>query len=84
MPLPNEPVMLSAEQIRELNEKIVTMRHDVNNQLSLMMAAIEIIRRKPEAAERMWTALSEQPHKLGEAVGQFTRELEVKLHITRP
>jgi hypothetical protein len=49
-----------------------------------MVAAIEIIRRKPEAAERMWTALSEQPHKLGEAVGQFARELESALHITRP
>jgi hypothetical protein len=83
MLLPNEPVTLTAEQIRELNEKLVTMRHDVNNQLSLMMAAIEIIRRKPEAAERMWTALAEQPHKLGEAVGQFTRELESALGITR-
>jgi hypothetical protein len=84
MPLPNEPVTLTAEQIRELNEKLVTMRHDVNNHLSLMMAAIEIIRRKPEAAERMWTALGEQPNKLGETVGQFARELETKLHITRP
>jgi hypothetical protein len=84
MPLPNEPVTLTAEQIRELNEKLVSMRHDVNNHLSLMMAAVEIIRRKPEAAERMWTALSEQPHKLGEAVGQFARELETTLRITRP
>jgi hypothetical protein len=84
MPLPNEPVTLTAEQIRELNIKLVTLRHDVNNQLSLMMAAIEIIRRKPEAAERMWTALSEQPRKLGEAVGQFARELETTLGITRP
>jgi TolA-binding protein len=84
MPLPNEPVTLTAEQIRQLNEKLVTMRHDVNNQLSLMMAAMEIIRRKPEAAERMWAALGEQPAKLGEAVGQFARELEAILHITRP
>ncbi len=84
MPLPIEPVLLTAERIRELNEKLGTLRHAVNNHLSLMVAAIEIIRRKPEAAERMWTALSEQPHKLGEAVGQFARELESALHITRP
>ncbi len=84
MPLPHEPVTLTAEQIRELNEKLVTMRHDVNNHLSLMVAAIEIIRRKPAAAERMLVALAEQPPKLGEAVGQFTRELETALRITRP
>jgi hypothetical protein len=84
MPLPNEPVTLTAGQISELNEKLVTMRHDVNNHLSLMVAAIEIIRRKPEAAERMWIALAEQPHKLGKAVGQFACELETELRITRP
>ena len=54
MPLPNQPVTLNVEQIGELNKKLATLRHDVNNNLALVVAAAEIIRRKPESAERMW------------------------------
>jgi hypothetical protein len=83
MPLPNQPVTLNVEQIDELNKKLVTLRHDVNNNLALIVAAAEIIRRKPEAAERMWNGLTEKPHKIAEAVTQFSRELEKALGITR-
>ena len=37
MGLPIQPVSLSAEQIDELNRKLSTMRHDINNNLSLIM-----------------------------------------------
>ena len=84
MPLPNQPVTLNVEQIGELNRKLSTLRHDVNNGLALVVAAAEIIRRKPESAERMWTGLVEKPHKIAEAVAQFSRELEAALGITRP
>ena len=47
MPLPNQPVTLNVEQIGELNRKLSTLRHDVNNGLALVVAAAEIIRRKP-------------------------------------
>jgi hypothetical protein len=60
------------------------MRHDVNNNLSLIIAAAEIIRRKPESAGRMWDGLVQQPHKIAEAVTQFSRDLEAALRITRP
>jgi hypothetical protein len=83
MSLPTEPVTLSAEQVAELNQKLVTMRHDVNNNLSLMMAAAELVRRRPESAERMWKTLTEQPHKIADCVGQFTREFESFLKITK-
>lgn len=84
MPLPTEPVTLSAEQIAELNQKLSNMRHDVNNNLSLMMAAAELVRRRPESAERMWKTLSDQPHKIAECVTEFSRELETILKINRP
>ena len=84
MVLPDQPVTLTAEQIRELNQKLSTLRHDVNNDLALVIAAAEIIRRKPETAERMWSRLTEKPHKIAEAVTQFSRELEAALGITRP
>ena len=46
-------VNLTAEQIQDLNKQLSTMRHDINNYLSLVLAAAEVIRRKPEAVERM-------------------------------
>jgi hypothetical protein len=84
MPPPNRPVTLNAEQIGELNNKLAALRHDVNNNLALVAAAVEIIRRKPESAERMWTGLTDKPHKIAELVAQFSRELEKALDITRP
>ena len=84
MPLPSQPVTLTVEQIRELNKKISDMRHDVNNDLALMMASVELIRRKPESAERMWKGLTEKPLKVANAVTEFSHELEKVLGITRP
>ena len=53
MGLPSQPVTLTVAQIDELNRKLSTMRHDVNNNLSLIMAALELMRYKPETAPRM-------------------------------
>jgi hypothetical protein len=83
MALPVKPVALSVEQIDELNRKLATLRHDVNNNLSLIMAAAEILRRRPEAAERMLNSLSEQPQKIAASLAQFSRELETALGIKR-
>jgi len=84
MPLPNQPVTLNVGQIAELHKKLATLRHDVNNDLALVTAAVEIIHRKPESAERMWKGLAEKPQKIADAVTQFSRELEIALGITRP
>ena len=48
MSLPSEPVTLSVEQIGELKQKLSDLRHDVNNNISLMLSAVEMIRRRPE------------------------------------
>lgn len=84
MGLPLQPVTLSVEQIGELNHKLATARHDINNQLSLMLAAIELMRRRPQSVERMIEAISEQPPKITEAVNKFSREFEAVFGITRP
>ena len=46
MALPNGPVTLKVEELDQLNRKLSDMRHDVNNHLSLMVAALELIRYK--------------------------------------
>jgi len=83
MALPNQPVTLTVEQIDELNRRLSTMRHDVNNNLSLMMAALELIRYKPETAERMLATLAEQPQKVTGSIAVFSAEFEKTLGITR-
>ena len=83
MALPTEPVTLSVEQIGALNQKLSAMRHDINNHLSLIIAAVELIRYKPDTAERMLETLTERPTKIQESVLQFSKELEKNLGITR-
>ena len=84
MSLPTEPVTLSVEQIGELNRKLSDLRHDVNNYASLTLASAELMRRRPESAERMMASLLEQPPKIITAVKLFSGELEATLRITRP
>jgi len=84
MSLPTEPVTLSIEQIGELNQKLADLRHDVNNYVSLILASAELLRRKPETAERMLASLNEQPPKILAVVRQFSNDLEAALRITRP
>jgi hypothetical protein len=84
MQLPSQPVVLTAEQIAELNRKLANLRHDINNQLSLIMAAVELTRYKPETGGRMMATLAEQPTKIAATLIKFSGELEQMLGITRP
>ncbi|MCS7090357.1 MAG: hypothetical protein RMN51_08635 [Verrucomicrobiota bacterium] len=83
MELPEHPVTLTPEQVAELNRKLSAMRHDVNNYLSLMMAAVEMIRLKPEDAFRRLATLVEQPPRISRALAEFSSEFEKMLGIRR-
>ncbi|MFO1476648.1 MAG: hypothetical protein U1F98_08360 [Verrucomicrobiota bacterium] len=83
MGLPTEPVTLNAEQIAALNQKLSTFRHDVNNHLSLIMAAVEMVRFKPELAPKMMETLSQQPPRIMEAIAKYSAEFEHTFGITR-
>ena len=84
MGLPSEPVTLTVAQLDELNRKLSTMRHDINNNLSLIVAAVELIRHKPQMTEKMMATLGEQPTRIAEALSKFSREFERALGITKP
>ena len=84
MPLPDQPVSLTVEQIAELNRKLSSMRHDINNHLSLIIAAVELIRHKPATADRMLATLAEQPPRIADALKMFSADFEGVLGITRP
>jgi hypothetical protein len=84
MGLPTESVTLTSQQLEELTKKLSTMRHDVNNHLSLIVAAAELIKFNPEMAGRMSATLSEQPPKISEEITKFSAEFEKVCGITRP
>jgi len=84
MALPSKPVTLTVEQLTELNRKLSTLRHDINNNLSLIVAATELMKHKPQVADRMMGTLAEQPNKIMEALKKFSTEFEQALGITRP
>jgi hypothetical protein len=83
MALPTEPVTLTVAQLEELNHQLSHMRHDINNHLSLIVAAIELIRHKPQIAERMMVTVAEQPAKIGESLKKFSNEFDRVFGITR-
>jgi hypothetical protein len=83
MLLPSEPITLSVEQITELNRKLADMRHDINNQLTFIVAAVELMRYKPETSERMMATLGEQPAKIAAVLTRFSAEFEQTFRITR-
>lgn len=83
MGLPSQPITLSVAQIDELNQKLSKMRHDVNNNLGLMIAAVEMIQFQPQMAAKMMNTLIEQPTKITGVIGQFSEEFEKLFGITR-
>ncbi len=76
MGLPLTPITLAPEQVSELNRKLADMRHNVNNYLSLVTAAAEIVARKPDMAERLMATLIEQPNRIIEEIRKFSDDFE--------
>lgn len=83
MVLPQQPVTLTVEQVTTLNKELSNMRHDINNQLSLILAAVELIRAKPHMTERMIATLLEQPPRIADTMQKFSREFEKAYGIKR-
>jgi len=74
-------VRLSPRKVSEIERKLADLRHDVNNNLTLIVAAAEIIRHRPEQAEKFWESLMQKPMKVADRVTQFSNDLEKTLRI---
>ena len=83
MELPTEPVTLSVEQVAELHHKLGSLRHDINNCLSLIIAAAEVTQLKPTYFERMMMAVNEQPQRIIDAMTKFSGEFDKTFGIKR-
>jgi hypothetical protein len=78
-----DSVTLTAEQVEQINRQLADLRHNVNNYLSLMVAAVELMRRKPEMTARFVDSLADPPQKITAEVRAFSDQLQKALHITR-
>jgi len=83
MALPDKPIALEPDQIAELNKKLSTMRHNINNYLALVVAASELLKRKPELAPRMLENIMQQPERVIAEIRAFSNDFEVALGIKR-
>ena len=93
--MPGGPVTLSVEQIEALYRQLSELRHDINNDLSKIVGASELIKLElmklsaadpskppPKALERL-PGLVEQPKKISMMIESFSQELEKALRIER-
>ncbi len=76
-------VTLTEAQILALHEKLRTMRHDVNGQLTNIIACAELIRLRPETTEERLKTLLEQPQKIARLMDGFSRDFEQHLRLAR-
>jgi hypothetical protein len=83
MSVPTAPITITPEQLKQLNEHLSHMRHEINNQLSLVVAALELMRFKPDLRDRMLETLGQQPPRITAEVAKFSAEFERAFGITR-
>lgn len=79
----SDVIILTKEQVQELNEKLSNMRHNINNYLSLIVAASEVIRINPSALPRMLPTFKEQPDRIINEIRNFSEEFEKTLGINK-
>jgi len=82
--IPKTAKTLTREQVVELDRQLAKLRHAINNHLSLITAATEIMKLKPETAERMLGNISKQPPKIMEDLRNFTVVFDAAFDISRP
>jgi hypothetical protein len=81
MGLPNTDVTLTPAQVAELNRGLSELRHNVNNHLALIVTSLELVQRKPEAAERLLDNARKGADKIRHELQGFSQQCEQTLGI---
>ena len=81
MGLPPHSITLTPAQVAELNQKLGDARHNINNHLALVVAAVELIRRKPDLSPKFIESIGLQPDKIILELKTFTECFEGQLGI---
>jgi hypothetical protein len=83
MGFPTQSVSLHPDQVVELERRLSDARHGINNHLTLLSTAIELIRRDPSAAERLAQAMVDRPQMIREELMRFNRAFDEAFGIKR-
>lgn len=75
----DKAITLNADQVAALCSQLSEMRHKVNNYLTLITAAAEIMQRKGEALPRMLDSIMQQPNKINQEIQRFSEAMETTL-----
>lgn len=76
-------VHLTAEQARELHKLLSDCRHNVNNNVSLIMSAMELAQLKPDSLPKMIKTAVDQSKKVTEEVIRYSAEFERIMQAAR-
>ena len=79
MPTPEGPVNLTVDQVKALTSGLSHMRHQINNHLSLIMASAELLKMKPDMAEKLTKSIVDQPTKITQEIAHFSQTVEKTL-----
>lgn len=83
MAVPQEPLTLSPEEVLELDRQLSDTRHNINNHLTLISTALELMRRKPESTARMLENMADQPQRIRDEITRLSSVFERVLRITK-
>ena len=74
---------MTPEQVQALHQSLEDMRHSINNQLSVVAAAVDFVTKSPGMDGRMALLLESHAGKIAGEVGLFFGEFERAFGITR-
>lgn len=83
MGTPGQAISLTPEEVAALHKQFSDARHNINNHLALIVAASELLARKPDSAARVAAALKDPPDRIVEELRRFSSNFEQALQIGR-
>lgn len=81
MDAPSQILTLTAEEVSALKDELRVARHNINNSLSLIIAAAELVKLKPDAASRLVDQILAQPDRIMLELSQFGKNFEASLRL---
>jgi hypothetical protein len=80
----SENIQLTPEQARHIVGELRKMRHDINNHLAVIMATAELLRERPDMAERLLPSLAAKPASISTSIKAFSAEFEKVFQPAQP
>lgn len=74
-----EKVQLSKDEIQAILAELKTIRHKINNDVTVIVASIDLIELRPEMKEQLLKTIRARPLEITKALKTFSAYLQTKL-----